>query len=262
MTWDFAIVFIGLIVQVNQPWSFDNTAVLPYAHGHVAELVVPASALADQGEVQNAFREARRVGDYFIIPLAGLDVRVTGTRGIFNKRSREYQRATPSLTKVGRCSGLRPEILRRTQTDKLASFVDVRGGRMVPHTYLACRLSFDGSDYDDRCSVCSTRYEASLRGQYATLVFTSMSSVRKVRVLKGSELRVRNVVSEETAGPHFRHVYDLYEKCETPLTPIDTGRCSKEICDFATAYPENPPLSYGEGPAYPSTADCTISEHP
>ncbi len=270
MNLDVVIVFVGLMVQVNQPWSWDNTAVLPYADKHKAELVLPTAALVDPREISEEFKDYRQVNGYFLIPLQGYDVRLKGTRGMFNRRGQDYIDATTPLSRVGGCGRLLSDIRKRNQTEQIASFFDLRGGRMVPDTYLKQRISFDGTEFRNRCAVCSIRYEATIRGEEAVLVFTSMyGAVRRVRIRRGAQLVVRNVPNDkDSTGDHFQHLYSIYETCVDKLSPNpqDTT-CPNCLCVDATAFPECVGFDEGDcpgraGPRFPSTTDCTVVDHP
>lgn len=263
---DIAIIFVGLIVQVNQPWSLDNTAVLPNAPGHKAELVIPKSALAVDGEIGQV--PHTEVNGHIVIDLKNVDVRVRGTRGMFNRRTREYKEAVPSLKRVGGCRGLHEAVRRRDQNGKrdengnpeIASFIDIRGGRMVPHTYGEKRLTFDGTDFQNRCAACSVMYEAELRDPTALLVFrVGNNDPVDVHLRKGSEILVRNIPNEPTDG-HFHHALGVFRECRSPQAPGPTLPCRRPACTVKMFDWEGAVQGDGEGhPAFMSP-DCIIDD--
>lgn len=255
MNVDIAIVFVGLIIQVNQPWSFDNTAVLPYLDTHKAEMVIEARALQDAAPLMAIPSVTVNDDGQVIIPLKNVDVRLRGTRGMFNRRNREYQESIPSLRKLGGCGRLRDEIRNRNQgsdAEKFVSFIDLRGGRMVPHSYLEKKLKFADTDFVDRCAACSILYEAAFRRDTATLLFTYGSNQPiPVTVNKGAEILVRNVPTEEV-DDHFIHNYVIYETCPGFKLPVRTTPCRKPQCESEFFDWENSGF-----PSYPPTTDCT-----
>jgi hypothetical protein len=271
---DIAIIFVGLIVQVNQPWSFDNTAVLPKVPGHIAEMVIPHTALANPLEIEQLPNKRIEKGQV-IIDLNGIDVRLRGTRGWFNRRTREYKESVPSLKKVGGCRNLQDAVRRREQnrlqqddgTPALLSFVDIRGGRMSPHSYAPSKLSFEETDFQERCAACSVLYEAALHGNTATLVFhvgeaqsvnetkeSKATRTHEVHLRRGAELLVRNIPHDYLGDGHFPHAYVVFQQCGVPLAPGPTKPCRKPICVQKTFDWENS----GRGAAF--SADCTIDD--
>jgi hypothetical protein len=254
---DIAIVFVGLIVQVNQPWSLDNTAVLPFVESHTAELVIPRPALADPREVANLPIPHEEKNEHVIIQLKDVDVRVRGTRGMFNRRTREYKDAVPSLKKVGGCRKLRNTVRRREQDGPMAhaSFVDLRGGRMVPHRYVPNQLSFGNTDFQKRCTACSVMYQAELRNETATLVLRMGEDqpAYELHLKKGAQILVRNIPPEPVDG-HHEHAYVVFEQCGSRPIPDPTLPCRKPECTSD--------LFDWEGSGRPSylSGDCIIDD--
>lgn len=229
------IIFVGLIVHVNQPWSLDNTAVLPMAPSHAAELAIPYQSLIEPDEdwVKSLPREDE---DRIVIELENHSVRLKGSRGIFSNLTDAYQDAIISLSKVkGSCGRLREEVRSRQPGADLAAYFDYRGGRMSPHTYLYQKLSFPNTPLEpERCAPCSAVYDADLRGDEARLILRDKKNKteRVLRIRGGAELIVRNVPKEDTA-PHFKHVYSIYEKCEeSGVEPFPDTDCTEKgpIC--------------------------------
>jgi hypothetical protein len=234
---DVAIIFVGLIVQVNQPWSLDNTAVLPNVDDHTAEMVIQLNDLAVPQEVLQVGGQAAN-NNTVVVPLKGVDVRVRGTKGMFNRRTREYRESVPSLKRVGQCRTLQEQVRNREQSEALAGagFVDIRGGRMVPHSFAPARMSFQGTDFQNRCAACSVMYEASIRGETALLEFritpeqhAGKAPPYEVHLKKGAELLVRNAPNKYVP-PHFEHTYKVFQDCGKKQAPGATLPCRKPNC--------------------------------
>jgi hypothetical protein len=251
------IIFIGLIVQVNQPWSLDNTAVLPYGHdatAHTPTIEIPYTSIVNPtAEMKNAL-----VNGYYVVNLKGMDVRVEGIRGMFSTMSKELVDALVPLKKVTTGCRLRREVRDRTLTDtKLASFIDYRGGWREPDLYLPKKLTFPNTDIINRCIVCSVKYTGTLRGDTATLAFKRAGDKEpsmRIQVKAGAEVIVRNR-PKNPATKHFMHVFDIYEGCKTtqvPQPPAD--ECNLPNCRDT---------SRGTGPGHATAPgeDCTGGSH-
>ena len=259
---DLVIIFVGVIVHVNQPWSFDNTAVLPHVPSHKAELVIPKKDLANPAELDFIPHRVTNK-DQVVIDLEGMDVRVKGTRGIFNRRTEDYKKAVPVLAKTGGCRKLHRAVRDREQgrSGALASgsFVDIRGGRMVPHRYAPDRVSFHGTDFQNRCAACSVKYEAELRGDTALLVFRigetrgeSEAAVQKLHLKKGAQITVANIPTQPVDA-HFEHSYEVFEQCRARLNPGTSTPCGKPEC-------EEEDFDWGDGVPAVFSPDCIIDD--
>lgn len=264
-----AIIFIGLIVQVNQPMSFDNTAVLIAADEHVQRLVIPWQSVMNPDDWLN---KQPRVGPDVEIDLAGATVRVKGTRGVFSDLKDTFTNGSPSLHTISPGCELRDEVKdRKIIPGELAAYVDFRGGEVMPESYLPKKLSFTGRDEDARCAVCRARYEADLRGDHVTLVFK-----KKIKKEDGSEdvekheievaggppkavpeIRVTNRPTSPIAR-HFTSAYNIYVgKCAaSQVHPLVT----EHKCDE----PKKCPVVVTQGITTDAedADDCTVDRHP
>lgn len=265
------IVFIGLIVQVNQPWCLDNTAVLPYgdpARGteHVGTLQIPfAGVVRTTGDTGKLMPNEAR--DTYTVDLKNVDVRLQGTRGRFSTMSKGLVEALPPLSKLTTGCKLKKAVRDRTATDRLASFVDFRGGRREPDTYLPKKLSL-GPAFSERCTVCSVRYIGDLKSNTAVFEFRhagEKAPFMTVEVRAETEVTVRNMPVNATTG-HFSLVYDIYEGCTSIAHPaISTEKCNLRQCEAhqgcpTTGGPKAPTTLAGEGPTAPGE-DCTGGSH-
>gem|GEM_PF-3398052 len=260
------IVFAGLIAQVNQPWSLNNTAVLPYAPHHVAEMRVPYQSIVDPPSWVNELKKEK--DGNVVIPLEGVVVQVKGTRGVFSGLQKPYVDASiPMKTVASKCQ-LRDEVKKRSVRKKdLVAFIDYRGGRVYVDSYLKRMLHFNepgaGEWAKDKCAVCRIHYEAELRGSEATLVITRTDwdtgtiTTQKLRVKGGAHLSVSN--KPRAAGPylggpkdeHYPYLYNIYRSCSGKPTP--------QIGDLCTAVPDT--MICNLNPPDPGD-DCTIVRHP
>jgi hypothetical protein len=252
------IIFIGMIIHVNQPWSFDNTAVLPYEKDHVAELRIPVGAVVEPDEWIK--KKLNRSGDTYVIALPGLDVRVKGTRGVFSRKRDDFMAAVPSLRKIApKCGKLRPEVVDRKQVaEKLASYIDYRGGRVMPHTFLPLMLFFSGVGNEwktEHCVVCEVLYKAKLRHDEALLVIKGDGEPKRVHIAGDSTLEVHNLPKDGGDG-HFIHHYNVFKPCEDAKLPSTGGKCkSGTICAQA--------MIDDDGDDAPAPGeDCTNSQWP
>ena len=271
-----AIIFVGLIVQVNQPMSFDNTAVLIEAPEHLARLIIPLQSVIDPDEW---LKQQPVKGPNVEIDLKGATVRVQGTRGVFSDLKKEFKTASLGLGTVAPGCKLRAEVRnRQIVCGELSAYVDFRGGEVVPDSYLPRKLSFTGDAKDGQCTVCRSRYEASLRGDSATLVFKKrvpksdgsvVEETHEIRIA-GRQPRDRRgipeiVVSNKPPTPmphHFASTFNIYsgECALTPLHPIVAEKCDEAKICLLTSIPLDP--EHGPGmPADPGD-DCTIVRHP
>lgn len=198
-----AIIFIGLIVQVNQPMSFDNTAVLLGAAEHEPKLVIPLQSIIDPDKwLQNQPKNGSDVE----IDLQGATVRVKGTRGVFSDLKDAFTEGSPALRSLVPSCELRDEVRnRQIVPGKLAAYVDFRGGAVLPEAYLPKKLSFTGKKEDGRCTVCRVRYEADLRGDHVTLVYKKkFKKPDGTEDVERHEIHVAGGRPEEAGGvPHI-----------------------------------------------------------
>ena len=262
------IIFMGLIAHVNQPWSLNNTAVIPNAHGHQAEMRVPKAAVLNP---QDPWIKQQRIEhDSYVIPLQGLNVRVNKTRGVFAGLSPELIAAMPPLKALAPTCKLKSEVRSRTVTPDLASFIDYRGGRLTPDTYFPKKLGILNTPWSDgRCVVCKIRYEADLHGNEGEMVFIQGDGTKHTMILAGnSVLEVSNEPipgaaetpdqiakdAESPDGGHFQNHYSIFQPCNRPTAVPSNKDCDKkEICAVAAASVAHAPFPL---------ADCTNSHYP
>lgn len=265
------IVFIGLIVQVNQPWCLDNTAVLPYGDPtrgteHVGTLQIPFAGVArTTGDTSQLV--LNELGDTYNVDLKNVDVRLQGTKGRFSTMSKDLVEALPPLSKLTTGCKLKQAVRDRTATDRLASFVDFRGGRREPDTYLPKKISF-GAAFSERCTVCSVRYVGDLKGNTGVLEFRRAGEdtpFMTVEVKADTEVTVKNTPKDpNTTSRHFDLVYDIYEGCTSIAHPaIGTEKCNLRQCETHRGCPAGTPIaptSLAGNPTAPGE-DCTGGSH-
>ena len=269
------IIFIGLIAQVNQPMSFDNTAVLLDAPDHEARLIIPVQSLINPDEW---LKKQPTNGPNVEIDLKGAAVRVTGTRGVFSDLRRNFTDASPGLKTIAPGCKLRDEVRnRQIVPDELAAYVDFRGGHLFPHAYLPKKLSFTGTALEEpRCTVCRTRYEAELRGNHVTLVFKKkVTNPDGTAAIETHEIAVAGGRPKEEGGAgvpeiqisnkpphaiehHFKVHYNIYVgKCASEQLPpvVTSEKCTiGPICEQHAAEDTTSVADPGD--------DCTIVRHP
>lgn len=265
-----AIIFIGFIVQVNQPMSFDNTAVLVDAPEHQARLIIPMQSIIDPDEW---LKKQPMNGPNVEIDLDGATVRVQGTRGILSGLHDEFTNASLGLSRIAPGCKLRPEVRnRQIVPGELSAYVDFRGGEVMPDSYLPTKLSFTKNEKDAKCTVCRVRYEATLHGAFATIVFKK--TIQKPNGSVGEEtheIRFAGRQPDDARGVpeitvsnmpphvmkhHFEKAFNIY-----------VGQCASDaIHPIVTDQPCNesklcPKLPKPPGEAEPGD-DCTIVRHP
>lgn len=258
------VIFFGLLIHVNQPWSLDNTVVIPYLPDHKAMLTIPAAAV-DETLAEHHWLAPYRSGDAYAIPLTGRKFRIERTRGYFCDKRPNFFSAAPSLHALAPRCRLRSEVRERKTTSDLIAYVDYRGGRVTPASYFSRRLYFasTASEWKERrCVTCSVRYEADLEGDHADLLFSD----RNVIHIRGnSEIVVSNLpVQADTpddgpAGPvghaesnHFHAHFSIYEAgCHAAEARFDDE-------DTCRQSPQCPPPAANPFP----DADCTNTNHP
>jgi hypothetical protein len=260
-----AIIFIGLIVQVNQPWSLDNTAVLIAATQHEPRLVIPFQSIIDPDD----WLQKQRNGPNVEIDLTDATVRVKKTRGVFCDVKDDFIKGSPSLRRLAPSCKLRSEVRKRQPVSgELAAYVDFRGGRVMPEAYLPQQLSFKEDKKDPFCAVCRARYEADLRGDSATLVYKKKTrNAAGVEIVETHEINVSGGRSDQGSIPeiqvinrpthfvarHFERAFNIY-----------IGKCGSEIRPTVTDSPcTESQLCKPEGATDPADPgdDCTIDQH-
>jgi hypothetical protein len=160
---------------------------------------------------------------------------------------------------------LRDEVrARQIVPDKLAAYVDFRGGRVMPEAYLPRQLSFTGDVGDARCAVCRMRYEADLRGDHVTLVYKKKTiqdgrevvETHRIRVKGGRpggpvpQITVSNRPPTAMIG-HSDHAFNIYTDDCKPVHPRPL------VTPFPCAELSLCPRPDGTGVAEPGD-DCTI----
>ena len=260
------ITIMGLIVQVNQPWSFDNTLVLIEAPGHQPRLSVPISAVMNPND---AWVKANTNGDTLTIDLTGATVRVKGTRGVFSDLTDDFMNSSPRMATIAPGCQLRPEVRRREiLKGEIAAYVDFRGGKVEPDKYLKDQLSFNGGPA--ACAVCTVRYSADLRGDHVTLVYKKATETHEVLVRGGDsadaaqvpQIAITNVppAAADAAGTtppsHFRSEFNIYvDRCVAKqIVPAKGARCDKPVC------PET--VAQGSVNVAMPGYDCTVGQQP
>jgi hypothetical protein len=256
------IIFMGLIAHVNQPWSLNNTAVIPNAPGHRAEMKIPKGAMLNQDD---PWFKQKLNQETYVIPLQGIKVRVNKTRGVFSGLTPELIAAMPPLKTLAPLCKLKDEVRKRTTTSNLASFIDYRGGRLSPDTYFSEKLVIEDTPWKNgRCVVCRIRYEADLSGNEGEIVFTQADGTKHVaRIATNSVLEVENTpvagegmnahdaAAAAEGQSHFQEHYSIFKPCNRPKGLRSEEKCDKkEICPFTAGLAPVP------------FADCTNSHYP
>jgi hypothetical protein len=239
------ITFFGLMVHVNQPFSLDNTVVIPSVKDHVPVLRIPGNAVLN---FEDTWVKKFRRDDEYVIELQGRKFRVEGTRGMFSDKHPTFFAAAPRLGQLAPNCDLRPEVRERELNAKLVSYIDYRGGRLTPESYFPHMLDIEsGPLAGKRCVACRTRYEADLAGDRAQLVF----GPDQVIIIAGnSAIEVSNVPPERVARGHFSHIYAIFEDgCKGPLSSVSNDLCKNTpVCELREAnFPD---------------ADCTNTNYP
>lgn len=277
------IIFFGLIVHVNQPDSFDDTAVLPAAPFHVQKMLIPVGSVLNP---QDAWVQRQpQVGSNYEISLENLDVRLQGTTGTFCNKD-AIVTAVPKLPTISpRCGGLKRAVRERDNTSKLVAYVDYGAGKLSVESYFPKKLGF-GKDPDkdpQSCVACRVRYEGTLAGDEALLVFTEENgTTHEIRVSKGAQLEVQNL-PEYMLGKHFHFHYEILNDCDDGTDTFIGKDCTESaICDVAAqknaekAHPLESlvqkaagvlklhqllPFMHAHDEPFP-LADCTNSQYP
>lgn len=263
-----AIIFIGLIVQVNQPMSLDNTMVLIAADHHNPRLVIPFDSIVNPNE----WLEKKRNGPNVEIDLTGATVRVKRTRGIFSDVKKAFFDGSPSLRTLAPTCRLRREVRNRQPVPgELAAYVDFRGGLILPAAYLPLQLSFTADEKDAFCAVCRVRYEADLRGDHATLIYKKkVVTAAGVEVVDTHEIKVAGGRAENGGVPeiqvinrpehavprHSQLAFNIYVgKCGSEIRPTvtDLPCITDQLCNTAATEGTTAEAEPGD--------DCTIDHH-
>lgn len=249
------VIFVGLIAHVNQPGSFDNTAVLIRAGGHVPLLLISAdSKSVDPDDYWLlGFPRPDDVNDRYFIDLDNWSVTLSGTRGIFCNHPSEFLEHVPRLkTLLPKCGDLKKAVRDRQPNGEFAAFFDFRGGHVETIDYLKKQLDYTptGGTTFTRCASCRTRYVADLDGDSAVLTFKRGAETHKVRVPANTIIEVQNFPMVYS-GSHFHEFFKLFENCPDDAATVakSTENCDqKRICN-----PTDPPFPFG---------DCTNSQWP
>lgn len=242
------IIFFGLMVHVNQPFSFDNTLVIPRVEHHHPVLRIPQNAVLNSEDpwVQQFLHDPE---DEYVIPLEDRKLRIEGTRGVFSDKHPTFFAAAPRLRQLAQKCKLRPEVRKRKITPELGSYIDYRGGRLTTESYFPAMLEFESGPLAGKhCIACKTRYEADLRGERVQLTF---ADGHVVVIAGNSAIEVDNVPPPaETSGGHFSRTYAIFKGgCEGPRTRRSDACRNTPICRFELPDP------------FPD-ADCTNTNYP
>jgi prepilin-type processing-associated H-X9-DG protein len=242
------IIFLGLMVHVNQPFSLDNTVVIPRVEHHVPELRIPENAVLNPQDpwVKQFHHDPE---DEYVIPLRGRKFRIAGTRGMFSDKHSTFFAAAPRLGQLAQRCELRDEVRNRQITAELVSYIDYRAGRLTVESYFPRMLEFESGPLAGKhCVACKTRYEADLRGDRAQLVF---ADGHVVVIAGNSAIEVDNLPEPgETSTGHFSRAYTIFKDgCEGPRA-YPSGQCKNTpVCRFQVE------------PPFPD-ADCTNTNYP
>ena len=248
------VIFFGLMVHVNQPFSLDNTVVIPYVEYHRPKLRIPDTAVVNFGDYAwvTGFPN---VDHFYVVPLTNLKFRIGNTRGLFSDVRQNFVDAAPPLhTLVPGCQ-LRDEVrARKFVPSDLVSFVDYRGGRITPESYFTDhKVSFPSTTTEwkyPRCVVCTTRYEAVLSSDNADLFFEDDQGKKYVvRIAGNSALEVTNLPDQSTNTNHFDRHYSIFKPGCTPAPVKLDGQCTN------TPGCPPPPTPFPD-------SDCTNSHYP
>ncbi len=242
------IIFFGLMVHVNQPFSFDNTVVIPRVEHHDPVLRIPENAVLNPQDpwVRQFLHDAE---DEYVIPLEGRKLRVEGTRGVFSDKHATFFAAAPRLRQLAQKCELRPEVRKRQITAELGSYIDYRGGRLTTESYFFKMLKFESGPLAGKhCIACKTRYEVDLRGDQAQLAF---ADGHVVVIAGNSAIEVNNVPPDaETSSGHFSRTYAIFKgECEGPRVHSSDACKNTPVCRFELPVP------------FPD-ADCTNTNYP
>jgi hypothetical protein len=248
------VVFAGLIAHVNQPLSFDNTAVLIRALDHEAMILIPSDSVAENpaDEWLLQFERPDELNVYRI-PLADRTVRLSGTRGVFCDRPQDILDHVPRLRSLApTCGGLKEHVRERIPDAEFASFFDYRGGELKTIDYLRNQLKSTAANGDEhyQCASCRVAYAAELRDDHAVLTFKDASGTHKIVVPAGSKIEVQNSPVLNT-GSHFHEFYKIFENC----TADDTATVEESARPCVRSRICNPVIPYPFG-------DCTNSQYP
>ena len=263
------IIFFGLVTHVNQPWSLDNTAVLPAAHGHAAEMSIPKSAVIDPQPWLSQFERQTA----YVIPLQGMNVRVKNTRGMFSDKRPEFFASVPRLKKLAPGLKLSRAVRRRLGSEQLSAFVNYRGGRLTTESFYAQKLILGSGDSSGTCVACKVRYEADLRDGEAQLVFIRGTEQNLVRIAGGSKLDVNNILTADAipSESHLGSVFSIFDGGSSREFERGDACDQSPLCDgleeleaFEAAMAVEAPLVEGQsvGPAPFPGPDCTNSHYP
>jgi hypothetical protein len=262
------IIFFGLVTHVNQPWSLDNTAVLPAVHGHAAELKIPKSAVIEPAPWLDAFD----AGSEYVIPLAGLQVRVRNTRGMFTDKRPEFFASVPRLKQLAPRLKLARIVRRRQESKRLSAFIDYRGGRVTTDSFYAQKLILKPGDTTGSCVACKVRYEADLRSGEAQLIFRRGLAHDVVRIAGGSTLNVNNILTADSipSESHLGSVFSIFEGGSSQDFEKGDACDSSPLCDSveeialltnAATQRSSAGLEALPPPPFPGP-DCTNSHYP
>lgn len=246
------ILFYGLMIHVNQPWSLSNTVVIPKVDKHATTLRIPENSLLKFGDFQWIIDNSTKDGHVYVLPLTKRKVRIEGTRGMFLDRRANWVDAAPPLKTLAPTCRLRDEVRNREITDDLIAYVDYRAGRLTPDSYFSDQLKFENTDSqwkNSHCVPCTTRYEADLDTDYAELEIDDAGTKHSIRIAGNSQLMVTNLPTETVQFGHFDHNFAIFKNCSSHATAKKGDRCTN------TPGCPPPPTPFPD-------ADCTNSAYP
>lgn len=261
------VIFVGLIAQVNQPGSFDNTAVVIDAPNHQCPRILISSDSkpvdpTDEWLLKESPPDpdcdpplVRRPDELntYVISAKNMSVRLSGTRGVFCDHPQDILDHLPRLKDVApKCTRLKPSVRKRIpQRDVAWGFFDYRGGHLQAVDYLAKKLQYNKSGAQPFCAACRVTYVADLNGDSAILTFTDPTGTHVIRVPANSTIEIQNIPTINT-GSHFHEFSRIFENCnDGDFTTVDETNddCeSSRICNASER-------------AFPF-ADCTNSQYP
>lgn len=160
----FVIVFVGLMIQVQQPSI--NTAVVPVIPDHTRQMRVREIDVVEGKEVLLSKPYVHEEGPFIAIDLEHLHIRFQDLgEPMPVRRDGSFDRYVPNLTKVAsKCYKLKKTVEDRDIGDKeFAGFIDYGGGELsTGKTYpLKAEMVADSPSWQGRrCVACETRLEA------------------------------------------------------------------------------------------------------
>lgn len=245
----FVIVFVGLMIQVQQPSI--NTAVVPVIQNHTREMRFKEIDVVKGKEILLSKPYVHVEESFIVIDLEHLHIRFQDLgEQMPVRRDGSFDRYVPKLTKVAsKCYKLKKTVEDRDIRDKeFAGFIDYWGGELsTGKTYaLKAEMVADSPSWQGkRCVACETRLEATPATPIVRVEIRDSDSKYEFNLRPIAEVEVINLPPPERRGfrerikglfggrklvskGHWNHNFEVFDPGDLACDADEKGKGPKK----------------------------------